>query len=142
MKLRGGQGTVLDGRQERHVMLRPREACVVTALPLLRGVGVHEVEPRVGVQTAEERTARRCVDDVPPHVRDDRSIQPDDGAGPLCAAFALHPELDSAGEQDLHADADPQDGMSLAQSLGDDLVTTDRAQTDHARLVGADAGNH
>ena len=45
MELGGGQRSVLDGGQERHVVGRPGQQRVGVALPPLRGVGVHEVEP-------------------------------------------------------------------------------------------------
>ena len=59
VKLGGRQRAVLDGGQERHVVGGPRQQRVGSALPLLRGVGVHEVEPGVGVEALEQRAAGR-----------------------------------------------------------------------------------
>ncbi len=82
------------------------------------------------------------VDDVPAHVRDDRSVEPDDGAGPLAAALRLDAELHAAREQDLHADTHPEHRATRGHSLGDDLVAADVAQSGHAGLERADTGHH
>ena len=54
----------------------------------------------------------------------------------------LDPELDAAGEQDLHADADAEHGPARRHPVGDDLLPADLAQPRHARLERADPGHH
>src|SRR5215207_4178017 len=115
---------------------------VRVALPLLRGIGVHEIEAGGGVDAVEQRGAGRRIDDVPAHVRDHRGVQPDDGARPLPAAGGLLAELDTAGEQDLHPDAHAEHRSAGRDSVGDELVPADLSQTGHARLERADAGHH
>ena len=63
------------------------------------------------------------IHDVPAHVRDHRGVQPGDGSRPLPAARRLDPEFDAAGEQDLHADTDPQHRASGGHPLGDDPIS-------------------
>jgi hypothetical protein len=60
----------------------------------------------------------------------------------LPAADGLHAELDAAGEQDLHPDADPQHRAPSSHPFGDDLLAAHRVQPGHARRERADTGNH
>ena len=90
----------------------------------------------------EQRGACRRVDDIPAHVRDHRSVQPNDGAGPLPAAGRFQAELHASREQDLHADAHTEHRPSRRDTIGDDLVPADLSETGHARLERADAGYH
>src|SRR6476469_3400438 len=141
-KLGGRERTVLDGRQERHVVGCPGQQCCGVAFPYLRGVRVHKIEPGGGVESLEQRAACRGVDDVPAHVRNHRSIEPDDRAGPLTAALRLDAEFHAAGEQDLHAHAHSEHRQACGDPLGDDLVAADLAQAGHACLVCTDAWHH
>ena len=84
VELRRRKRPVLDGGEERDVVGRPTSASRRVALPLLRGVGVHEIEPGVGVQSREQRGARGRVDGVPAHVRE----SPGRRAGPPSPATA------------------------------------------------------
>ena len=68
--------------------------------------------------------------------------RPFDGAGPLAHPGGLDAVLDAALEQDLHADADPQDRSATGQSPPDDPIPADGEQSGHARRVRPDARYH
>ena len=142
MELRRRQWAILDCGEEPHVVGCPGQQRIGVALPGLRGVGVHEVEPGIGVQPLEQPTARRGVDDVPAHVRDHRGVQTGDRSGPLTATPTLDSELNTAGEQDLHADADPEHRTACRHPLSNDAVTADGVQPGHAGFERADTRYH
>ncbi len=75
-------------------------------------------------------------------MRDDRCIQPHDGAWPLATALGFDTELDTPSEQDLHPDAHPEHGAARSDPLGDDLVAADVAQSGHTGLVRTDTRYH
>jgi len=70
------------------------------------------------------------------------AFQPGHRPRPLSAARRLNPKFDAAGEQDLHADADPEHRAAGGHPLGDDPLPRDLAQAGHTRFEGADAGYH
>ena len=75
-------------------------------------------------------------------MRNHRRVQAGDCTRPLPAPGALHAELDTAGEQDLHADADAEHRPARGDSVGDDGVSVNGAQPRHTGLECADAGHH
>src|SRR5262249_7628149 len=110
-------------------------------VPVVDGVGVHEVVAGTGVQAREQLRALGRVDRVPAHGRHDVGLEGLDRARPLGQALALHAELDAAGEQDLHADADAQHGTAAREAPVDDPVPARLLQTLHTGREGADTGD-
>ena len=103
-------------------------------------VGVHEVEALV-LDAVEEHAARRDVDLVPAHVRQDGGLQLLDHAGPLAAALGVVAVLDAAVEEDLHPDADAEHRTATGEAAADDPGAVDGLEALHARGEGADAGD-
>ncbi len=54
----------------------------------------------------------------------------------------LQAELDALGEQDLHADADPEDRAARLDPAGDHLLAADAVQPGHAGRERAHARDH
>ena len=142
MKLCRRQRAVLDGRQKSHGVGGPGQQCAWVTLPGLCGVGVHKIEPGVGIHALEQPTARCGIDNVPAHVRNHRRVQSGDLTRPLAAPGALNPELDAPGEQNLHADTHAEHRPAGRYPFGDDAVPVDRAQSAHTGLKGSHARHH
>src|SRR3954454_2417599 len=68
VELGGRECTVLDGRQERHIVGCPGQPCRGVAFPCRRGVGVHKVNRGGGVEPFKRRPPGGGVDDFPPLV--------------------------------------------------------------------------
>ncbi|OEI67227.1 hypothetical protein Cus16_3128 [Curtobacterium sp. ER1/6] len=144
VELGRGERAVLDRRDEALPVLGPRqprgaEGAVGVEREVGDAVGVHEVEALV-VQAVEQHGVLRCLDGVPPHVR--QHLGPDllDGARPLAETLDVRAALHTAGEHDLHADADAEYRSPAGQAVVDDLAAAhplelvdDRGERAHAR---------
>jgi hypothetical protein len=106
--------------------------------PVLRAVGVHEVEPLVldALEQIEPSPAHR----VPAHVREHGRIEFGDRAGPLAEPVGFDAALHAVLEQHLHADADAEHRETARQSPLDELVAADAAKRAHDGAEGPDAG--
>src|SRR4051794_20559590 len=142
------QGPVLDPGDESLPVLGPGDQglgewtgwSLVTEREVAHTVGMDEVETLVG-QILEQHAARRHVDGVPAHVREHGGLQPLDDARPLPASLRIVAVLHAAVEEDLHADADAQDGTATGQPAADDPRPVDGAQARHAGGEGTDPGD-
>ena len=89
-------------------------------LPLLRGVGVHEVETFI-FDAAEQHAALIGRNGVPAHVRQYGSVELGHRARPLSEALGILTALDTVFEEHLHTDAHAEHGPPARKPAFDDL---------------------
>jgi hypothetical protein len=146
VELGRGDDALLDGRGERLAVLRHGDLRARLEQRVRVGhaqrEGVHEVEAGPVRDAVEQARAAGRRDGVPAHVRQHLGGEPVDGAGKDAAALGAQAELDSLGEQDLHADADAEDRASPVEPRRDHLLAADAAQAGHAGGERAHAGHH
>ena len=103
---------------------------------------VHEVHPRVGAETAEQRIGRNRVQTIPLHLRTRQRVGDPFDPTRNDAKASIVRVFVAAVEEHLHPHADAEEGSASRDGIVDDLLEAVRTEGIHARAERPDAGQH
>ena len=141
MELHADERPPRDRRHERGAMGRLRERQCIRAGSGLRREGVDEVEVGGLVDPVEQRVGATPLHLVPADVRQTRRL-PQADRSPGQHAEGFRAVLVAPLEQELEAQADPEQGPVIGDPRPDGRLEATAPQAGHGGTGGADAGDH